>query len=77
MFALGKARLIKELSGMAEWYDEQTILEEVALDYRVKSIESILSKYDRYYPNTQTRKVFNDILGFRAFCDSYDSILDL
>lgn len=47
------------------------------MDYRVKSIESILSKYDRYYPNTQTRKVFNDILGFRAFCDSYDSILDL
>ena len=72
-----KARLIKELSEMAEWYDEQTILEEVALDYRVKSIESILSKYHRYYPNTQTRKVFNDILGFRAFCDSYDSILDL
>ena len=72
-----KARLIKELAEMAEWYDEQTILEEVALDYRVKSIESILSKYDRYYPNTQTRKVFNDILGFRAFCDSYDSILDL
>lgn len=72
-----KVRLIKELSEMAEWYDEQTILEEVALDYRVKSIESILSKYDRYYPNTQTRKVFNDILGFRAFCDSYDSILDL
>ena len=62
---------------MAEWHDEQTILEEVALDYRVKSIESILNKYDRYYPNTQTRKVFNDILGFRAFCDSYDSILDL
>lgn len=72
-----KACLIKELSEVAEWYDEQTILEEVALDYRVKSIESILSKYERYYPNTQTRKVFNDILGFRAFCDSYDSILDL
>ena len=22
---------------------------------------------DRYYPDHQTRKVFNDILGFRAF----------
>ena len=31
---------------------------------------------DRYYPDHQTRKVFNDILGFRAFCDSYDQILD-
>lgn len=72
-----KDLLLKELSDMAEWYDGQRILEDVALDYRIKSIESILSKYDRYYPNTQTRKVFNDILGFRAFCDSYDSVLDL
>ena len=31
---------------------------------------------DRYYPDHQTRKVFNDILGFRAFGDSYDQILD-
>ena len=72
-----KDLLIKELSDMTEWYDEQTILEDVALDYRIKSIESILSKYDRYYPDSQTRKVFNDILGFRAFCSSYDSVLQL
>lgn len=26
--------------------------------------------------NYQTRKVFNDILGFRAFGDSYDQILE-
>lgn len=68
---------MKELFDMAEWYDEQFILEEVALDYRIKSMESILSKYDRYYPSSQVRKVFNDILGFRAFCDSYDSVLNL
>ena len=37
---------------------------------------SILLKYNRYYPDHQTRKVFNDILGFRAFCDSYDQILE-
>lgn len=36
-----------------------------------------MSKYDRYYPNTQTRKVFNDILGLREFCASYDSALRL
>lgn len=72
-----KKILIRELSDMAEWYDEQTILEDVALDYRIKSIESILSKYDRYYPDAQVRKVFNDILGFRAFCDSYDSVLEM
>lgn len=67
------ASLIEELTIMAEWYDEQEILEEVALDYRIKSKESILGKYERYYPEAQTRKVFNDILGFRAFCDSYNS----
>lgn len=69
--------LLKELFDMAEWYDEQMLLEDVALDYRIKSMESITSKYDRYYPDTQVRKVFNDILGFRAFCDSYSSVLNL
>lgn len=69
--------LLKELFDMAEWYDEQILLEDVALDYRIKSMESITSKYDRYYPDTQVRKVFNDILGFRAFCDSYSSVLNL
>lgn len=72
-----KDSLLKELFDMAEWYDEQIVLEDVALDYRIKSMESIMSKYDRYYPNAQVRKVFNDILGFRAFCDSYNSVLNL
>ncbi len=49
---------------------------DIALDYRVKSVDSILLKYNRYYPDHQTRKVFNDILGFRAFCDSYEPILE-
>ncbi len=48
-----KDLLIRELTDMTEWYDEQTILEDVAVDYRIKSIESILSKYDRYYPDAQ------------------------
>ena len=44
----------------------------IAIDYRIKSYDSIELKYNRYYPDGQTRKVFNDILGFRAFCDNYD-----
>lgn len=70
-----KDSLITELMTMTEWLDEQEIFSTIALDYRVKSLDSILLKYDRYYPDHQTRKVFNDILGFRAFCDSYDEIL--
>ena len=68
--------LIAELIELTEWLDELEILSNIALDYRIKSLDSILLKYDRYYPDHQTRKVFNDILGFRAFCDSYDQILE-
>lgn len=63
-----KKDLINELIKMTEWLDEQEILAGIALDYRIKSLDSILLKYERYYPDHQTRKVFNDILGFRAFC---------
>lgn len=71
-----KESLIEELIVMTEWLDEQELLSEIALDYRIKSLDSILMKYERYYPDHQTRKVFNDILGFRAFCDSYEQILE-
>lgn len=71
-----KDLLIQELIAMSEWLDEQEVLGDIALDYRIKSIDSILIKYDRYYPDHQTRKVFNDILGFRAFCDNYDGLLN-
>ncbi len=52
------------------------IISKVSLDFRVKSYESIENKYERYYPNTQVFKVFNDILGFRAFCDDYSYLID-
>ena len=71
-----KDLLIKELIDMTEWLDEQEVLSDIALDYRVKSLDSILFKYSRYYPDHQMRKVFNDILGFRAFCDSYEQVLE-
>lgn len=52
---------------MINWLDEQTLLADVALDYRIKSLESIVGKYNRYYPNKPVKQVFNDVLGFRAF----------
>ena len=71
-----KDLLIAELIEMTDWLDEQEILSDIALDYRVKSLDSILLKYERYYPDHQVRKVFNDILGFRAFRDNYDQLLE-
>ena len=31
--------------------------------------------FQRYYPDHQTAKVFNDMLGFRTLCDNYEDIL--
>lgn len=72
-----KDQLLQELFNMADWYDCHHLLFDIPLDYRIKSQESIENKYNRYYPDHQARKVFNDILGFRAFCDSYDEMTSL
>ena len=66
--------LLQELFNYADWLNEQDVFTGTAIDYRIKSYDSIELKYDRYYPDGQARKVFNDILGFRAFCDGYDKL---
>ena len=67
--------LVQELIDMTEWFDGNTILSNLSVDYRIKSLDSFILKYDRYFPNHQTQKVFNDILSFRAICNSYDDVL--
>ena len=69
--------LLDELYLIAEWYDSHKSLYNIPIDYRIKSKESIKSKFKRYFPDHQTRKVFNDILGFRAFCDDYRDVLSI
>lgn len=73
-----KEALLEELFTYADWLDSLDIVSQVSLDFRVKAYESIEGKYNRYYtnPKSQARKVFNDILGFRALCDSYDPLLN-
>ena len=72
-----KEELFAELIKVNEWYDEFAELHELALDYRIKSVQSAILKYNRYYPDHQTRKVFDDLLGFRSLCDNYDDVLAL
>lgn len=72
-----KESLLQDAFTATEWFDANELLGEVALDYRVKSEESIRSKYERYYPDRPVQKVFNDLLGFRALCTSYDDALHL
>ncbi len=71
-----REELFSELTKMTGWLEEQTILDEIALDFRIKSLDSIKMKYERYYPDSQVRKVFNDILGFRALCDDYQDLIN-
>lgn len=75
--AFEKEVLIQDALAATDWFDANTALEDVAIDYRVKSEESIRSKYDRYYPDRPAMKVFNDLLGFRTLCASYDEVLAL
>ena len=72
-----KDSLIGELKKINRWYDSLDELHELALDYRIKSMQSVILKYNRYYPDHQARKVFDDLLGFRSLCDNYDDILEL
>ncbi len=72
-----KDKLLQEVQAVNEWYDSCVLLRDLVADYRVKSIQSAELKYERYYPDHQMGKVFNDLLGFRAFCDNYEDILAL
>lgn len=72
-----KQALFDEFVNINEWYDACKYLQEIKVDYRIKSIQSACLKYERYYPDHQVRKVFNDMLGFRTLCDNYTEILKL
>ena len=72
-----KKKLFDELERINEWYDTCNHLQGISIDYRIKSIQSAMLKYERYYPDHQVAKVFNDLLGFRTLCDKYDDILQM
>lgn len=68
-------KLIEEIKKVEEWYDETEQLHNLAIDYRIKSLQSAIMKYNKYYPDHQARKVFDDLLGFRSLCDNYDGVI--
>lgn len=73
-----RGQILDELFSMRRWLNAQEIFDEIDLDYRIKSEESIAGKYDRYIGTTrEAAQVFNDILGFRGFCDDYKQVLNL
>ena len=72
-----KEMLFRELIQVNRWYDTCELLYGLTIDYRIKSIQSAVLKYERYYPDHQTAKVFNDMLGFRTLCDNYEEVMKI
>lgn len=74
-----KEALFKDIENALEWFDKEGINNDMRknleIDYRVKSLNSVQLKYDRYYPDRPAAKAFNDLLGFRCICKDYASIL--
>ncbi len=70
-----KTLLFDELLNVHSWYAGNELLHGLTVDYRIKSIQSAILKYERYYPDHQAAKVFNDMLGFRTLCDNYEDVL--
>ncbi len=69
-----KEELFDEIEAIIEFLVENE--ERITNEHRVKSFQSCLMKYDKYYPSTQAEKAFNDILGLRIIIDDY-SLLDV
>ena len=68
--------LFGEVSEMIRFYQENEMLDNIDLDYRVKSLDSCIRKYNKFYPEMRLEKVFNDILGFRMLVDNYNVLLE-
>lgn len=71
-----KEDVINDIRNARQWYNTQTILYELPIDLRIKSIGSASLKFDRY-PSATFSRVFNDILGFRSICSNYEEVLSL
>lgn len=68
-----KNDLINEIEKYIDYINDNIDLLQ-GYNYRVKSIQSILLKYDKFYPNKEVYGCFNDILGIRVKVNNYSDI---
>lgn len=69
-----KEELINELLDLKEFYESTELLKDAKFSYRVKSLQSCMVKYNKYYPSVEVYKCYNDILGIRLIVSDYDII---
>lgn len=70
-----KEELIDEIICVKEFYESNIILSNVPFSYRIKSIQSCILKYNKYYPSIEVNKCFNDLLGIRIVVRNYKEVL--
>lgn len=71
-----KDDLVNEIIEVKEFYESTDLLINVNFAYRIKSIQSCLLKYEKYYPNIEVNKCFNDMLGIRVIINEYNEVLE-
>ncbi|MBU3107562.1 hypothetical protein [Clostridium gasigenes] len=70
-----KENLINEILDIKEFYESTELLKDVDFSYRVKSLQSCILKYNKYYPSIEVNKCYNDLLGIRVIVSDYNEIL--
>lgn len=71
-----KKLIFADINRMIAFYNDSEELDDLAIDYRIKSEDSCQRKYNKFYLDMRVEKTFNDVLGFRMLCDSYEEILE-
>ena len=69
-----KEDIMTELLDIRGFYEKNQLLTTIKFDYRIKSFQSSLLQYDKYFPSTELKKCFNDLLGFRIVIDNYNEL---
>lgn len=65
--------LIDEIRNIIRHYCRSNLVS-INYKYRIKSIQSAIMKYDKYYPDKQVSSCFNDVLGFRIFINNWSDL---
>lgn len=71
-----KEDIINEILDIKEFYESTELLRNVQFSYRVKSLQSCILKYNKYYPSIEVNKCYNDLLGIRIIVLDYNEILE-
>ncbi|MBY2483381.1 hypothetical protein KWX70_02660 [Clostridioides difficile] len=71
-----KDDIFKEIRNISRYLNSRKIDFKFPVSYRIKSYHSCLIKYDKYYPNVELNKCFNDLLGIRIIVDSYYELFE-